>query len=301
MCASIIAALRQIVIACCLFPSLLFAAQPNVTVDPSSLGANKADINFISTINGDNHMDIVINPGGQGCAAGQVWDINVGGCTAAITLRTVTTFRACSCTCPEAGSCTASQSGSYPVYGWRTPPSGAEQISGNGATTWGSCQMVTNACTAATTPPSGGNGTPPPSGTTFIVDAFICNSGHPQYSSGPLGTTQKGQIISAYRGFNPYTARCPEVAGYVYWQNSWLSWANDWLAGHSGASLDQALANTWSTTQGSMKDAAKQNGEQDPSYSKVIDQLCSSYATNKYGVPVKASYINNSGASCIVL
>lgn len=300
MCASIIAVVRQALIACCLLPSLLFAAQPAVTVDPNSIGANKADINFISTINGDNHMDIVINPGGSGCPAGQFWDVNVGGCTSAITLRTVSTSQACSCTCPEAGSCTASQSGTYPVYGWRIPPSGAEQVSGNGPVSWGSCQMVTNACTAATTPPSGGNGTPPPSGTTFIVDAFICNSGHPQYSSGPLGDSQKGQIISAYRSFN-YGSRCPEQAGYVYWQQQWLGWANDWISKNPGSSLDLALAKTWaSPTQSSMNSAAAQNGENNPSYISVLNGICSDYTYQKYGVRVSASYINFSGSSCIV-
>lgn len=297
MYASIASMFRKAVFACCIFPTMLFAAQPMVSVDANILGENKADINFISTINGDNHMDIVINPGGQGCPAGQFWDINVGGCTAAITLRTVSTSRACTCTCPEAGSCTSSQSGTYPVYGWRTPPSGAEQVSGNGATTWGSCTMVTNACVAGD---NSGGGTPPPSGTVFYVDAFICDSSHPQYSSGPLSATYKNQIISAYRGFNPYTMRCPEQSGYVYWQSNWLSWANTWLESNPGMSLDVALASQKLTLLSTMNTAAGENGENTPGYSAVLDQLCSSYATSKYGVSVSASYINYSGSTCIV-
>ncbi len=299
MCSSMLRYLITVIIVCLLSPSVLCAAEVVMSADNSGLGANKADIGFISTINGDNHMDIVINPGGQGCTAGKLWDINVGGCTSAITLRTVSTSRSCSCSCPEAGSCTSSQSGSYPVYGWRLPPSGTEQISSYGSTSWGSCQMVTNACTAATPPPSGGGGTPPPSGTTFIVDAFICSSAHPQFSSGPLGTTEKNQIISAYRSFN-YGSRCPEQAGYVYWQNSWLGWANDWLAKNPSASMDVALAFTKPTTMESMNSAATQNGEGSSSYAAVLNGLCSSYATTKYGVQTNAIYINYSGSSCIV-
>lgn len=276
------------------------AAQPLIAVDPNSLGANKADIGFISTINGNNHMDVVINPGGSGCPAGQFWDVNVGGCTAAITLRTVSTSQACSCTCPGAGSCTASQSGTYPVYGWRIPPAGAEQVSGNGPVSWGSCQMVTNACTAATPPPSGGNGTPPPSGTVFIIDAFICNAGHPDYPSGPLANNYKDRIINAYRQFN-YSNRCPEQAGFVYWQQQWLNWANEWLSSNPNGTMAQALENKWAVpTKQSMDDAARQNGENSPSFASVMNAACSDYAYRKYGVKVNATYIPNSGSSCIV-
>jgi hypothetical protein len=160
--------------------------------------------------------------------------------------------------------------------------------------------MVTNACTAATTPPSGGNGTPPPSGTTFIIDAFICNSGHPDYPSGPLAGTYKDRIISAYREFN-YSHRCPEQAGFVYWQEQWLNWANQWLAQNPSANLAIALETKWLVpTKQSMDDAARQNGENNSSFASVMNAACSDYAYRKYGVNVNATYVPNSGSSCIV-
>lgn len=276
---------------------VLFGADANVAVDGNKLSTNTADINLVSTINGDNHMDIVINPGGHGCPAGQWWDIGVGRCTTAVTLRTETTSRSCTCTCPEEGTCTSSQTGTYPVFGWRLPTAGNELISGYGATTWNACQVVTNACVGGTAPPGGEK---PPPGTVFIFESFICNSSHPDYPSGPLGSYEKGQIISAYKEFNA-GKRCPEQAGYVFWQSSWLGWAQEWLTKNPSSNLSIALAATWFTpTKEAMDRAASENGEGKDSYISVLNAQCSAYALRKYGVAVDASYINYSGSSCIV-
>lgn len=280
----------------CLLSLSLWAADKGEVV-------NKADIEFTSLINGDNHMDIVISSGsGGGCSSGQYWDIGVGRCTTAVTLRTESTSRSCSCSCPEAGSCTSSQSGTYPVFGWRLPTAGNELISGYGATSWGSCQMVSNACVAGDTSPpgGGGDGTPPAPGTTFIIDAFICNSGHADWGSGPLGADDKSSIISTYRQFN-YGSRCPELGGYVYWQSSWLGWANEYQTSNPGTSLDLALARTWLyPTKQAMNQAAVENNESSASYASVLNQMCADYALRKYGMVVNATYINFSGSSCIV-
>lgn len=276
---------------------VLFGADANVAVDGNKLSTNTADIGLVSTINGDNHMDIVINPGGHGCTAGQWWDIGVGRCTSAVTLRTETTSRSCTCTCPEEGTCTSSQTGTYPVFGWRLPTAGNELISGYGATTWNACQVVTNACVGGTAPPGGEK---PPPGTLFYFDAFICNSSHPQYSSGPLSAANKNSIISTYIGFN-YGGRCPEAAGYVYWQSEWLRWAQSYQNDNPGTSLDVAMAKTWAfPTQDSMLRAADKNGESSPSYASVLNAECSRYGSAKYGVSITATYIINSGATCIV-
>ena len=298
MCASIIAVVRQTLIACCLLPSLLFAAQPAVTVDPNSLGANKADINFISTINGDNHMDIVINPGGSGCSAGQFWDVNVGGCTSPVTLRTESTSRACSCTCPQKGSCTSSQSGTYPVYGWRLPPSGSEQISSYGATSWGACQMVTNACESDTTAPPGG-GNPPPPGTTLYVTAFICNSSNPSYGSGVLSSSGKDTIIGVYRGFN-YGSRCPESGGYTFWQSTWDSLAKNYQQSNGG-SYESALDTVQSELESQMRASAKTNQENDPAVNGPrLNAACTQVAQARYGGSVTATYLLNTGDTCVI-
>lgn len=65
----------------------------------SALDANKADIGLNTTINGNNVMQVTINSGGQGCSAGQYWDIGVGGCTSEVLLRAVSVTRICSCDC----------------------------------------------------------------------------------------------------------------------------------------------------------------------------------------------------------
>lgn len=259
-----------------------------------ALEANTADIRMVGTINGDNVMRMVVE-NGKGCAAGQLWDIGTGGCTPPVLLRSESTSQACSCSCPEAGSCTAQQTGTYPVYGWRTPPSGEEVVSGYGSTSWGSCQMVTNSCRANPPPP----GPPPPtSGQRFTVDAFICGSGHPSYGSGPLGSGEKNQIIGTYRQFN-YGQRCPEEGGYVYWQSNWSDLADRYQQ-QTGASRSLALSFTWSQIRDSMNTAAQQNGESSPSYASTLNRMCTDYARSYYGTNVSASYISGSGSSCSV-
>lgn len=277
---------------------VLWCFSVSVLATDGGLAANKADVEFTSLINGDNHMDIIISSGGsKGCSAGQYWDIRVGGCTGAVQLRSVSTSRACSCSCPGAGSCTSSQSGSYPVFGWRLPTAGNELISHNGATTWNSCVMVSNSCLddSPSTP-----GTPPPPGTTFILTAFICNSAHADWGAGPLNASDKVKIIATYRQFN-YGSRCPELDGYLYWQNEWLGWANAYQAENPGKSLDYALLATWvNPTQQTMNKAATQNNENSSSYAVVLNGICADYALRKYGIKVNASYIKDSGSSCIV-
>jgi hypothetical protein len=115
-----------------------------------------------------------------------------------------------------------------------------------------------------------------------------------------LSTTNKNSIIGTYRNFN-YGGRCPEASGYVFWQQSWLGWAQSYQDDHPGTSLDLALAATWAyPTQDAMNRAAKQNGEDLPSYASVLNAACSDYASTKFGVKVSATYLINTGSTCIV-
>jgi hypothetical protein len=88
--------------------------------------------------------------GTDGCTAGQSWDVIVGGCTAPIKLRSVPTSRVSNCSCGEGktGSCTASQNGSYDVFGWRLSTDGREQISSSNPVTWGPVHVITSSCKA---------------------------------------------------------------------------------------------------------------------------------------------------------
>lgn len=267
-----------------------------------ALNENTADIPLTGDLK---NMNVVVNPGGTGCPAGQYWDIGRGRCTTEVQLRTVNVSESCSCSCPSGttGSCTMRHDGSYPVFGWRLPTAGNELISRYGSTSWGACYSTSNNCVANPDgggDTGGGGGTAPPPGTSFIIDAFICNSGHPDYNSGPLGASDKGKIIATYRQFN-YGQRCPELSGFVYWQNSWLNWANEYMAKFPGTSMAIALASTWVTpTQSAMNQAATENGERDSSYAGVLNAACSAYALRKYGVSVSATYLLGTGSSCIV-
>jgi hypothetical protein len=205
--------------------------------------------------------------------------------------------RACSCTCPQKGSCTSSQSGTYPVYGWRLPPAGGEQISSYGATSWGSCQMVTNACEADTTPPAGTK--PPPPGTMLYVTAFICNSNNPSYSSGVLPSSNKDYIISVYRGFN-YGGRCPESGGFTFWQSTWDSLAKDYQ-NNLGGSYQNALSNVQDKVESQMRASANTNQENIPSVNGPrLNTACTQMAQAQYGASVKATYILNTGDTCVI-
>ena len=262
-----------------------------------ALGPDTADVHFSKY---SNPINITVSQGGStGCPAGQNWDIVVGRCTPAVGIKTLSTSQSCSCSCPSGstGSCTASQSGSYVVYGWRLPTSGTQLVSYNGPVSWGSCSETSNSCVAG----GGGGGTAPPPGTSFTVETFVCNASHPSYNSGPLDAASKNFIISTYRQFNS-GSRCPDVGGYIYWQNDWSKWATQYQTANPGATLSMALAATkYFPISDSMYKAAAQNGENNPAINgPVLTKICSDYASQKYGVSLIATYINGSGSTCIV-
>lgn len=118
----------------------------------ANIGTNQADIGMKYDLP---NMNVVITPNGAqgGCPAGTNWDVGVGGCTPAHSLNTVSVSQACGCACPDQGTCTAQQAGSYSILGWRVPPSGGEVIAGNSETTWGACTQTSNACYASPPPP----------------------------------------------------------------------------------------------------------------------------------------------------
>lgn len=264
-----------------------------------ALGPDTADVHFSKY---SNPINITVSQGGStGCPAGQNWDIVVGRCTPAVGIKTLSTSQSCSCSCPSGstGSCTASQSGSYVVYGWRLPTSGTQLVSYNGPVSWGSCSETSNSCVADGG--TGPTGPAPPSGTSFTVEAFICNSSHPSYNSGPLDTASKNFIISTYRKFNS-GSRCAELRGYVFWQSSWSNWATEYQGANPGATFAMALAATkLFPTSDAMNRAAAENGENNPAINgPILNSFCSSYASQKYGVPLTATYVNDSGSTCVV-
>lgn len=269
----------------------------------SALDANKADIGLNTTINGNNVMQVTINPGGQGCSAGTYWDIVVGGCTSAVQLRTESTSRSCSCSCPELGSCSAAQSGTYPVFGWRLPTSGQELISYYGATSWGACVETSNSCVAApVTPPSGGGGGGPASiGTTYSVTAMICDGSDPNYYAPPADTPTalRNMIIGEYRDW--LGGRCPEASGYMNWVSNVNTYAYQYWGGKPGVpDLTTYISAYYSVTRPAILVAADQNGERTIQGVIAANTHCQRAATEKYGPSVKAEYVFGSGNQCIV-
>ncbi|MBD8681261.1 hypothetical protein [Pseudomonas sp. CFBP 13719] len=270
--------------------SLLFVI-PSWAADPA---INTGTIFYQTNMS---NMNVAVNPGGSGCASGQMWDIVVGRCTSPLQLRTVSTSRSCSCSCSGSGYCTSQQSGTYLVFGWRLPPAGSEQVSSTGSTSWGSCVEVTNACVKDPIAPGTGSGTV---GEQFYVTIFICNSSNPSYYSGPLSASYKEILIQMYRSFNPVLLRCPDYGGYLNWQNFWVGLANQYQAASPGTSLDDALLATWSTTAATIRQAAAINGEEKPSYQTNLNVFCTDFATSAYGRPINAVYVAGSGDKCLI-
>lgn len=257
----------------------------------SALDANKADIGLNTTINGNNVMQVTINSGGQGCSAGQYWDIGVGVCTSEVLLRSVSVTKFCSCDCGASatGSCSAQQDGSYQVFGWRLPTAGNELISRNGPTTWGSCYTISNSCVAIPTGPSPPTGTQPGApGTTIaiVTNDLICDSSNPNYPEGGATAFQKNSIIAAYRQHSNGFGRCPEsnyagFAGWSYWQS-------------------KLTVDGWSIAD--VVDLIKTSSVTDAEVRTVLKAACTVAANKAYGVGyVSATYIMGSGNGCTVL
>jgi hypothetical protein len=296
--------LRSVVIGLVLVPSLLWAAAtPTMTVDQSPIGANKADIHFESLINGDNHMDIIISSGSPpGCSGGQYWDIGVGGCTSAIKLRTESTSQACSCDCsPGTGSCSASQSGTYDVFGWRLPTDGHELISYNGPTSWGACSVTSSSCAAAPPPDSGGGGGTASVGDTYKITAMICSGAESDYYTAPSDTPVaiRDRIISQYRGWEG--GRCPEASGYINWVGYVNKYAYQYWAPRPGVPDAETYLDAYITaTKPAIEAGADQTGEKTQAGIDAANHLCQLEANNRFGPTAQAQYQLNTGNICVV-
>lgn len=289
--------------ACLLLLCVLFNGNAALALDE-----NKADIRFEKY---DKNINVTVNGSGGnggGCSSGQYWDIGVGGCTSAVALKTLSTSQGCPCSCPGGmtGSCSASQSGTYTVFGWRVPTNGAELISHNGPTSWGSCSETSNSCVAAPTPPSGGGGGgggggPASIGTTYSVTAMICGLSDPTYSTPPANTPTviRDMIISEYRKW--LGGRCPEASGFI----NWVSYVNarayeDWGGNPGVPDLNTYITAYTVKTLPAILVAADQNGERTILGMIAADTHCQRAATEKYGPTVKAEYVMNTGNQCIV-
>jgi hypothetical protein len=286
-------------------PFLLWAADsPRVSVDQSPVGANKADIGFTSVINGDNHMDIVISSGsGQGCSAGQFWDIGMGGCTSAIKLRSVSVSQACDCSCPGTGSCSASQSGSYDVFGWRLPTDGHELVSYNGPTSWGACSVTSNNCQAAPPPDSGGGGGGGTAsvGDVYKITAMICSGAESDYYTAPADTPVaiRNQIISQYRSWEG--GRCPEASGYMNWVKYVNDYAYQYWAPNPGVPDAMTYQRAYDdATYRAIDAGADQTGEKTAAGLAAANHLCQLEANNRFGPTAQATYVAGSGNQCVV-
>lgn len=267
-----------------------------LAIDP-----NKADMHLNTVINGNNVMHGTINPGGQGCSAGQFWDIVVGGCTSPVNLRTASTSQACDCSCPGAGSCSASQSGTYPVFGWRIPTSGTEMVSHYGPTSWGACSVTSNNCQAVV-PPGPAEPPAPAPGATWQVTIYICDASSQHWNTGVANMTeaQKVRFVNTYRDFN-FGKRCPEAFGWTGWQATWNLWANQ-MAEETGMSYESALELSWVPLLNAMNEAAAVNRENTPEFLNVMHANCTDLARSTYGDPsLHAVYLIGSGDKCQII
>lgn len=288
-------------------PLTLWAADsPRVAVDQSPVGVNKADIHFDSVINGDNHMDILITSGTgelKGCSAGQYWDVFVGGCTSAVKLKSLTTSRACDCSCPGTGSCTASQSGTYDVFGWRLPTDGRELVSYNGQVSWAACQLTSNNCQAVTPPPAdtSGSGGTAPVGTKYQIKAMICGGAEQDYYTSPVDTPVfiRNQIINQYRGWEG--GRCPEASGYINWVNYVNTYAYQYWAPREGVPDAATYQDAYNlATKPAIEAGADLTGEKTAAGITAANHLCQLAANAMFGPTAQAEYVLNSGNTCIV-
>lgn len=279
-------------IALALFTNAAFALDPN-----------KADVHLVTDLP---NMNVVVNPGGHGCSAGTYWDIVVGGCTPAVQLRTESTSRSCTCSCAELGSCTSAQNGTYPVFGWRLPTSGTEQISYYGATSWGPCFETSSSCAAAPAPPSDGGGGvgggTASVGTTYkIIYAMICDGSSPDYYSAPANVpvSVRNLIISQYRGWEG--GRCPEASGYKNWVNYVNGYAYDMWAPNPGVPDEATYRAAYSQmTAPAIDEGANKTGEKTAAGIAAANHLCQLAADDQFGAGVKAEYVLYSGNQCIV-
>lgn len=287
-------------------PLMLWAAEsPRMTAE-TRLGANKADIELISTINGNNVMHATISSGTGGCTAGQFWDVVVGGCTVPLKLRSVPTSQACNCSCGAGttGSCTASQNGSYDVFGWRLPTDGREQVSSYSPTTWGPCQLVTDSCKAEVPPP------PPPAdnsggtasvGDTYKIKAMICGGAEQDYYTAPSDTpvAVRDMIISQYRGW--VGQRCPEASGYKNWVNYVNTYAyQDWAPRPGVPDVATYITAYRKYTYDAIDAGANITGEKTSAGLAAANHLCQLEANNRFGPTAQAVYVDGSGNQCIV-
>lgn len=288
-------------------PLTLWAADsPRVKVNTDPIKPNTANIHFESVINGNNVMHATITSGsGQGCTAGQLWDVVVGGCTFPVKLRSLSRSEACDCSCGagSTGSCTASRTGSYDVLGWRLPTDGREQVSGYSSVTWGACQLRTNSCKAETPPP------PPPDngggsasvGDTYKITAMICTGAEQDYYTEPseVPVAIRDRIISQYRSWSG--GRCPEASGY----KNWVSYVNTYAYAYWSPTPGVPDLNTYRAaydiaTAPAIDAGADANGEKTEAGLAAANHLCQLEANRRFGQTAQAVYVNGSGNQCIV-
>lgn len=283
------------IITCCFF--LLLGLQASA----ESLDPNKASIKFELY---NKPMNVTISQGGStGCVGTDKWDIGVGGCTAAVFLRNEVSSQSCGCTCPQLGSCTASQTITTPVYGWRLPTAGNELVSHRGPPSYGSCSQTSNSCVAAPppptpTPPSGGSVSV---GTTYKISAMICDSSDPNYSTPPANTpvSIRNLIINQYRGW--MGGRCPEASGYINWVGYVNSYAWQYWSPRPGVPDDATYTQAYRVaTEPAIDAGANASGEKGPAGISAANYHCQVAANQRYGSTAQAQYVMNSGNSCIV-
>lgn len=270
----------------------------------SGLDANQARIELLTNLT---QMQLTTEAGSSECPAGQNWDIVVNGCTNALLLGYDVVFGRCSCSCPRGyiGSCVKTRTGAVEVYGWRSPPDGAQQVSHTVELYWGPCKEASNTCVPGSPPPPG-----PEVGDQFTIStsALICGPSDAGYNAVAIDDGYKNQLISYYRGMG-IAGRCPELSGFSYWLNQWKAGAQaraveTFDAAGEGADWGKHLASghdwywKWHLKK-AIDTSANSNDESGQGGVDAADSSCQSTANRLFGSgKVSAVYILKSGNRC---
>lgn len=234
------------------------------------------------------HMSLSLTQGaGGGCLGGFVFQGAGGGCVRQ-SVDTDVQSRACS-------DSTAEQTRARSRLRY-SHQNGSVRYGAYGAWSgWNGDCTSTPAPSFPETPPPGPDISPPVApapdlpqvGTTYFVDAWICdnrNAGYP-FPTGP-SNSNRNKLISTYTGFNLYN-RCPEKLGYQYWIEQWNLAAQAYANQH-GTPLVMAYDVTFGMPGAGIKnrmlEQARARGEHLPGIIVSMDAECQMVADTNYGI-----------------
>jgi hypothetical protein len=247
--------------------------------------SSHADITVDTSLH---HMSLSVTQGtGGGCLGGFVFQGAWGGCVRQ-SVDTDIESRACA-----DGAAEQTRARSRLRYSHQN---GSVRYGAYGAWSGWSTDCSSASGPSFPEPPAPGPAAPEPAapeppglpqvGTTYSVDAWVCDNKNASYPvpAGP-SNSNRNRLISTYMAFNFYR-RCPERLGYQYWIEQWnlaaqayasqnktpLSMAYDVTFGMSGAGIKNR-----------MLDQARDRGEHLPDIIDSMDAECQMVADTKYG------------------